>query len=87
MSDEILRDPQACVLCEDVLQEASGQQTLVGVIEAIPAPAFPLGFFKLCLWSRKFSWPKVEGSDALQNGVITATALASKERNSCPIGF
>jgi hypothetical protein len=35
-----------------VRQEASGQQTLVGIIGMIPAPAIPLGFFKLCLWTR-----------------------------------
>jgi hypothetical protein len=52
MSETILPDLQACLLCEDVRQEASGQQTLVGIIGVIPAPAIPLGFFKLCLWSR-----------------------------------
>jgi hypothetical protein len=45
-------DLQATVLCEDVRTEASGQQTLVGVIGAIPAPSLPIGFFKLCLWTR-----------------------------------
>lgn len=45
-------DLQAAVLCEDVRTEMSGQQTLVGVIGVIPAPALPIGFFKLCLWSR-----------------------------------
>ncbi|MBU6181545.1 MAG: hypothetical protein KGR46_01865 [Verrucomicrobia bacterium] len=52
MSDTILPDLQACVVCEDVRQEASGQQTLVGIIGVVPAPAVPLGFFKLCLWTR-----------------------------------
>lgn len=52
MQETILPDLQACVLCEDVRQEASGQQTLVGIIGMIPAPAIPLGFFKLCLWTR-----------------------------------
>lgn len=52
MSQEILPDLQACVLCEDVRQEASGQQTLIGIIGMIPAPGVPIGFFKLCLWSR-----------------------------------
>jgi len=52
MSEEILPDLQACVLCEDVRQEASGQQTLVGIIGVIPAPVMPIGFFKLCLWTR-----------------------------------
>jgi len=52
MPDEIIPDLQACVLCEDVRQEANGQQTLVGVIGMIPAPVMPIGFFKLCLWTR-----------------------------------
>lgn len=50
--ETILPDLQASVLCEDVRAEISGQQTLVGIIGAIPAPALPIGFFKLCLWTR-----------------------------------
>jgi len=53
MSDSaILPDLQAAILCEDVRAELSGQQTLVGVIGAIPTPSLPIGFFKLCLWTR-----------------------------------
>ncbi len=52
MPEEILPDLQACVLCEDVRQEASGQQTLIGIVGVIPAPVMPIGFFKLCLWTR-----------------------------------
>lgn len=48
----ILPDLQAAILCEDVRAELSGQQTLVGVIGAIPSPSLPIGFFKLCLWTR-----------------------------------
>lgn len=48
----ITPDIQASVLCEDVRQEISGSQTLVGVINAIPAPVVPIGVFKLCLWTR-----------------------------------
>ena len=48
----ILPDLQAAILCEDVRQEVSGQQTLVGAIGAIPAPVVPIAFLKLCLWSR-----------------------------------
>lgn len=51
-SNSILPDLQASVLCEDVRAEVSGQQTLVGIIGAIPAPVVPIGFFKLCLWTR-----------------------------------
>ena len=45
-------DLQSAVLCEDVRTEVSGAQTLVGVVGAIPAPQLPIGFFKLCLWTR-----------------------------------
>lgn len=48
----ILPDLQAALLCEDVRAELGGQQTLVGVIGAIPTPSLPIGFFKLCLWTR-----------------------------------
>lgn len=48
----ILPDLQAAVLCEDVRAEISGQQTLVGVLGAVPTPTLPIGFFKLCLWTR-----------------------------------
>jgi hypothetical protein len=48
----ILPDLQAAILCEDVRAEISGQQTLVGVLGAIPTPTLPIGFFKLCLWTR-----------------------------------
>ena len=51
-SDFILPDLQAAILCEDVRAELSGQQTLVGVLGAIPTPSLPIGFFKLCLWTR-----------------------------------
>lgn len=50
--DPIFPDLQSAILCEDVRTEVSGSQTLVGVIGAIPAPQVPIGFFKLCLWTR-----------------------------------
>jgi hypothetical protein len=51
-AESILPDLQAAILCEDVRAEISGQQTLIGVIGAIPTPTLPIGFFKLCLWTR-----------------------------------
>ncbi len=48
----IAPDLQAAVFCEDVRTEISGQQTLVGVLGMIPAHLLPIGFFKLCLWTR-----------------------------------
>src|ERR1700748_562706 len=50
--DAILPDLQSCVLCEDVRCEINGMQTLVGVINVIPAPALPVNALRLCIWSR-----------------------------------
>lgn len=50
--ENILPDLQSALLCEDVRNEASGQQTLVGVISCIITPVVPIGFLKLCLWTR-----------------------------------
>lgn len=52
MAEVIPPDLQATVVCEDVRTEISGQQTLVGVLGMIPAHSLPIGFFKLCLWTR-----------------------------------
>lgn len=48
----VLPNCQASILCEDIRREISGMQTLVGVINAVPAPQVPIGFLKLCLWTR-----------------------------------
>jgi hypothetical protein len=40
-------DLQAAVMCEDVRQEMGGGQTLVGVLNVVPAPVVPMGIFKL----------------------------------------
>lgn len=48
----VIPDIQATLLCEDVRQENNGINTLVGVVNVIPAPQVPFGIFKLCLWTR-----------------------------------
>ena len=50
--EPILPDLQAALLCEDVRPEASGQQTLIGILGAIPTSVVPIGFLKLCFWTR-----------------------------------
>jgi len=50
--ESVLPDLQASVICEDVRQEVNGMQTLVGVINVIPAPALPVNCMRLCIWSR-----------------------------------
>ena len=51
-ADAILPDLQSCVLCEDVRCEINGMQTLVGVINVIPAASVPFNALRLCIWSR-----------------------------------
>jgi hypothetical protein len=51
-AEAILPDLQSCVLCEDVRCEINGMQTLVGVINVIPAPSLPINCMRLCIWSR-----------------------------------
>jgi hypothetical protein len=52
-SDEIiLPDLQSCLLCEDVRCELNGMQTLIGVVNVIPAPALPVTCMRLCIWAR-----------------------------------
>ncbi|MEI8233364.1 MAG: hypothetical protein WCH57_01615 [Verrucomicrobiota bacterium] len=43
---------QASVICEDVRQENNGMQTLVGVLNVIPAANVPVGLLKLAIWAR-----------------------------------
>jgi len=43
-TDVILPDLQGCLLCEDVRCEFNGMQTLVGVINVIPAPTLPVSW-------------------------------------------
>lgn len=45
-------DLQAALLCEDVRIEASGSNTLVGVLHAIGSPTLPLRLLKLCVFTR-----------------------------------
>lgn len=48
----LLPDLQAVLLCEDVRLEASGSNTLVGVINMIAAPSIPFRIIKLCVFAR-----------------------------------
>ncbi|MFV0415199.1 MAG: DUF6941 family protein [Chthoniobacterales bacterium] len=78
-TSDILPDLQACLLCEDVRTEASGQQSLIGVIGAIPAPHLPIGFMKLCLWTR---WCGGTGTFLQESSILSAddeTPLATSE--------
>src|SRR6266480_1079999 len=51
-TDVIFPDLQSAVLCEDVRCEINGMQTLVGVLSVIPAPALPINYIRLCIWTR-----------------------------------
>src|SRR5690349_3856796 len=51
-AETILPDLQSAVICEDVRCEINGMQTLVGVLSVIPAPALPINYMRLCIWTR-----------------------------------
>jgi hypothetical protein len=51
-SESVLPDLQASVICEDVRQEVNGMQTLIGIINLIPARVLPVALLKLCVWTR-----------------------------------
>lgn len=79
--ERIFPDLQSAVLCEDVRNELNGQQTLVGVLTAIPAPQVPVAFFKLCVWSR---WCGGAGSFHQRTLILNAadeSPLATAEVN------
>ena len=65
---KITPDLQAAILCEDVRTEVSGQQTLVGTIGMIPVPSVPVGFLKLCLWTR---WCAGSGEFVQQSAILS----------------
>lgn len=45
-------DLQCALVCEDVRLEASGANTLVGVMNVIPAPSLPIRVMKFCVYTR-----------------------------------
>jgi hypothetical protein len=45
-------DLQCALVCEDVRLEASGANTLVGVMNIIPAPSLPIRIMKFCVYTR-----------------------------------
>ena len=66
-------DLRSCVLCEDVRCEFNGMQTLVGVVNVIPAQSRPVNYLWLCIWSRWCSRsgrfrqkPRIVGADEQQ---------------------
>jgi hypothetical protein len=52
MSELVIPDLQASVVCEDIRVEMSGMHTLVGVMQAIITPKVPVQLMKLCIWTR-----------------------------------
>ncbi|MEM9399991.1 MAG: hypothetical protein AAF984_07255 [Verrucomicrobiota bacterium] len=52
MTDNIVPDLQAALLCEDVRMEVSGSNSLIGVINVIGAPVMPIRILKLCVFTR-----------------------------------
>ncbi|MEM6820374.1 MAG: hypothetical protein AAF558_00335 [Verrucomicrobiota bacterium] len=83
-------DLQCALICEDVRLEVAGGNTLVGVINTIPAPQLPIRLMKICVFTR---WCSGEGSFdqttrvlALDESVLSQTKtefhLASEENHA-----
>ena len=67
--DAILPDLQGCVLCEDVRCEYNGMQTLVGVVNVIPAQSLPDNCLRFCICSR---WCSGLGSFLQESQIVSA---------------
>jgi hypothetical protein len=82
MSDSepsLLPDLQAALVCEDVRLEASGSNTLVGVINVVATPAIPFRIIKLCVFTR---WSNGEGQFLQSTRILTPsdeTILATSD--------
>ena len=80
-ADAILPDLQSCLLCEDVRCEFNGMQTLVGVVNVIPAQSLPVIYLRLCIWSRWCSRGAIHLRTAtISSGKNQNRALARKHR-------
>lgn len=51
-ASRILPDLQCSLLCEDVRQEINGNFILVGVLNYVQVPQFPVTAFKICVYNR-----------------------------------
>jgi len=63
----MIPDLQASFLCEDVRIEANGGNSIVGIINFIGAPQFPVRVMKLCVWTR---WCSGSGTFTQQTKIL-----------------
>jgi len=61
-------DLQCALVCEDVRLEASGANTLVGVLHLIAAPGLPIRVMKFCVYTR---WCNGTGSYTQTTRILT----------------
>lgn len=79
----MIPDLQASFLCEDVRLEANGGNSIVGIINFIGAPQFPVRVHRLCVWTR---WCSGSGTFTQKTKVVlpddqTTLAEATTEFN------
>lgn len=48
----LIPDLQSSIVCDDVRQERNGKFILIGIFDAIMAPALPLTFARICMVNR-----------------------------------
>lgn len=77
----MIPDLQASFLCEDVRLEANGGNSIVGIINFIGAPQFPVRIMRLCVWTR---WCSGSGNFTQKTRIVLpddVTMLAESETN------
>lgn len=74
----MIPDLQAALVCEDVRFEVSGANTIVGVVNIVRAPQFPVRVMKLCIFTR---WGSGQGRFTQTTRLLTPeeTSLAQTE--------
>jgi hypothetical protein len=94
--DKMLPDLQASFACEDVRVEAGGAHTIVGIMNFVGAPQFPVRLLKFCIWTR---WCSGQGTYTqttrlvrpdqitIMNQAVTPFKLEHEESHATNVNF
>ena len=81
MTDKNIPDLQAVLVCEDVRQEMNpASQTLVGVVNCLQSPQFPVTAFKLFVWVR---WCAGRGRFKQRVRLLTTDEVTPLRESDC----
>ena len=81
MTEKNSPDLQAVLVCEDVRQEMNpASQTLVGVVNCLQSPQFPVTAFKLFVWVR---WCAGRGQFKQRVRLLTTDEVTPLRESDC----